>query len=206
MSKLQEATLKVMGAVLYIQKQSSPGLSYKFASESALIQALRPAMVEHGITVSVAVRPEFSTREYETSRGAKMIEFVGTVCFRFTCEGEYEDHWVLAQAADSGDKAAGKWMTSAQKYALRQFFLIETGDDPDEFVHERNEANSEAVTKALSAINSAKTLDDLSSLESRFINAVDKTFSPNQVARLQNTLETRKARLRMDGKKKGGDK
>jgi len=203
-SKLQAAKLKVMESVPYIQKRSSQGLSYTFAGESDLIQALRPAMVQNGITISVCGRPQCTVREYETARGAKMLEVMGTACFRFTCEGECEDHWVLAQAADSGDKAAGKWMTSAQKYALRQFFLIETGDDPDVFVHERNEANSESVTKALGAINSAKTIDELDGLESRFINAIDKAFTPNQVTRLQNTLETRKARLRMTERNHGG--
>ena len=46
--------------------------------------------------------------------------------------GQYEDIQVLGEGSDSLDKAANKAMTVAYKYALRQAFLIETGDDdPD---------------------------------------------------------------------------
>ena len=39
---------------------------------------------------------------------------------------------VLGDGADTGDKASYKAMTGAMKYALRQTFVIETGDDPDD--------------------------------------------------------------------------
>ena len=34
------------------------------------------------------------------------------------------------EGSDTGDKASNKALTGAYKYALRQTFCIETGDDP----------------------------------------------------------------------------
>ena len=54
--------------------------------------------------------------------------------YRYThaASGTFFDAAVIGSGADAGDKAFLKAMTSALKYALRQPFLIETGDDPDD--------------------------------------------------------------------------
>ena len=39
----------------------------------------------------------------------------------------------IGEGMDSGDKGFPKAQTNALKYALRQSFLIETGDDPDKY-------------------------------------------------------------------------
>jgi hypothetical protein len=54
--------------------------------------------------------------------------------------GTCEECEVLGEASDAGDKAAPKAMTGAMKYFLRQSFLIETGDDPDRYASEEQEA------------------------------------------------------------------
>jgi hypothetical protein len=48
----------------------------------------------------------------------------------------YIDIQTTGEGADSGDKSSNKAMTGGYKYALRQVFCIETGDDPDKYPSE----------------------------------------------------------------------
>lgn len=193
---LTEAKLKVMEAVPYVKKRSSEQLRYTFAGEADLIQALRPAMIANGISVHCSGKPEITVREYTTQKGAVMVDVTGTTEWEFVhVSGDAETHWVLAQAADSGDKAAGKFMTSSLKYALRQFFLIETGDDPDEVVAERHSVNSEAVSAGMRAIANAKTDAELDDLFQRFLVSEKAGFDDAQIARLERAIASKRGAL-----------
>jgi hypothetical protein len=137
-ANIHQAIVATMADVGYVQKESSRGLNYSYASEAALIQALRPVMVEHGIFCYVlSYTPE--REKYETTKGTAMTATVasGVVRFVHAPTGTYIDVMALGEGADAGDKSANKAMTGLLKYALRQTFLIETGDDPD---RERPEA------------------------------------------------------------------
>ena len=117
----------------YVQKTKSDGLRYSFASEADLIAKLRPAMVEHGVYVQVLEYRDVERTVVTTSKGASMNVCLLKAIVRFTHgpSGTYVDVQSLGEGADSGDKAGNKAMTCAYKYALRQTFCIETGDDPD---------------------------------------------------------------------------
>jgi hypothetical protein len=131
---IYEAINRVMCRVGYVQKESSPNLKYKFASESALIAALRPCMVEEGI-VMLPVGYDNVVVEYYTTgdRGTRMTNTTVTGHFRFihAPSGTSVDVFTRGEGADSGDKSNNKAMTDAFKYCLRQSFIIETGEDPD---------------------------------------------------------------------------
>lgn len=123
----------VMQEVGYVQKSKSGGLRYSFASESDLINALRPSLVAHGITLHNSGVTNLTLETYETSSGTVMNRAVGVFSFTFTHapSGTSVTVSALGEGADVGDKACNKAMTGAYKYALRQTFVIETGDDPD---------------------------------------------------------------------------
>lgn len=134
---LRAAKLAVMREVPYIQKTKSPGLQYTFASETELIQKLRPSMVRHGITCRPKRMELLGSGEYKTAKGAAM-RFVSILAtYEFSRGSEAEEAQVFGEAADVSDKALPKAMTLAHKYALRQYFCIETGDDPDLVAHLR---------------------------------------------------------------------
>lgn len=134
---IYEAMLAVMNEVGYVQKDGEirHGANYKFASEAAFIQALRPSLMEHGIIVYPAgsSAPTVWRETYETNKGGTMNLVTIRQGYKFHHVPSGTEIYVQAhgQGADSGDKAIGKAMTNALKYALRQGFLIETGDDPD---------------------------------------------------------------------------
>lgn len=131
---VQAAKLAVMEDVGYCQKKRAPNLNYTFAGEAALIKALRPFMILHGLTFTPTAVEILESSEYETSKGGTMrlVRTRQTFRLHHAASDTFEDIAVLGEAADSGDKALPKTQTCAMKYALRQTFLIETGDDPDE--------------------------------------------------------------------------
>lgn len=134
---LGTAILQVMEAVAYVQKtgrMSAGPARYSFASEADIIRALRPAMVEAGLAL-IPVAVDASTVQHGATRSGTMQHRVDAVFTYHLLHGPSGEHQVvcaLGCGTDVGDKAAGKASTSAYKYALRECFGLETGDDPDE--------------------------------------------------------------------------
>ncbi len=142
-SALVAAKLKTMTACGYVQKSSSPELKYKFASEAELIRALRPAMIEAGLTITPTACRILSSESYQTKYGSLMRLVRTKHTFKLAHEsGEFEEIVCFGEAADAGDKTLAKCQTIAFKYALRQAFCIETGDDPDQHASVPAETNS----------------------------------------------------------------
>jgi len=135
------AMLTVMRAVGYVHKGgevNAPGARYSYAGEADLIHALRPAMLEAGLYCYVLKAAVTSRSDFTTGKGRVMQSTVikQTVRFVHADSGSYIDVETVGEGADSGDKSAPKAMTGAFKYALRQAFCIETGDDPDQHASE----------------------------------------------------------------------
>jgi hypothetical protein len=130
---IHEAILEVMKRVDYVQKKKSPNLNYTFAGEADLIAALRPAMLDSNITVAVVGISDWKMDEYTTKNGSRMVDATQLSVIRFTHapSGSFIDVTARGEGADTGDKSSNQAQTGAYKYALRQTFMIETGDDPD---------------------------------------------------------------------------
>lgn len=147
-ANVSEAILAVMRQVGYVQKEHTAGLNYSFAGEAALIRAIRPAMVQEGLIVHVVdIEKEIGTilvgkddRQRAMSRAIVHL----TVRFLHAPSSTHLDVEAAGEGMDTGDKALNKAMTGALKYALRQTFLIETGDDPDK---ERPESKAALAAK-----------------------------------------------------------
>jgi hypothetical protein len=130
-----EAVNAVMQEVGYVVKQSSPNLNYTYAGEAALIAAIRPSMVENGLVVHPSGVLNRMTEQYTNKNGTVMTRVIADFTFTFY-HGPSQTGFnvtVVGEGVDSGDKAANKAMTAAYKYALRETFCIETGDDPDKY-------------------------------------------------------------------------
>ena len=145
-SGLVAAQLRVMDRVPYVKKTKTKGLNYSFASEVDLIAALRPAMLAEGLSVYPSQVFGLTETRYFSSNDKPMVNVRATITYTFShvSSGESVKVVVHAEASDHGDKASSKMMTMALKYTLRQFFMIETGDDPDLTAHERAADNEEA--------------------------------------------------------------
>lgn len=123
----------IMEQVGYVQKVKAKELNYSFAGEADLIAALRPPMVTAHLIVFVSAILELRQATYTTKSGTVMNHATvhGLVTFRHAPSGSDVVVQACGEGADVSDKAVNKAMTGMLKYALRQTFLIETGDDPD---------------------------------------------------------------------------
>ena len=130
---VHEALNQLMGRVGYVQKEDAKGLNYSFASEVAFIRAIRPHMVDLGLTIYQSSAELLGREEFESKGGARGINLL--FGFEWTVTHAPSGTSIVVssvgEAADYGDKAANKAMTAGLKYAMRQTLVIETGDDPD---------------------------------------------------------------------------
>ena len=106
---------------------------YGFVSESAFLTALRTEMATRKVTMFPRVVPE-SVQVYDRSvHNSESKGFLTTciVAYTFTDAetGESATAEILTQGYDTLDKGAFKAMTGGIKYALRQVYMIPTGDD-----------------------------------------------------------------------------
>lgn len=140
---IHEAINAIMNDVGYVKKQRAANLNYSFAGEAALIAAIRPSMVENGVYMHVQQIKDVKRENYTTKSGTAMVNSLLTAVIRFThaSSGTFIDVEATSEGSDAGDKSANKAMTGAYKYALRQTFCIETGDDPDKFPSEERDVD-----------------------------------------------------------------
>jgi hypothetical protein len=122
----------------YVQKtgQMQGTMRYSYAKEGDFIAAIRPLMETHGVTIRPKAVEAVLMEVIETS-GDRGTRRQNRAVVRVTFEllhvsGDHADIQTFGEGIDSGDKAFNKAMTGAMKYAMRQTFCVETGDDPDD--------------------------------------------------------------------------
>lgn len=215
-SNIHTAINAVMQSVGYVKKSGSRGLNYTYAGEAALIEAVRPEMVANGVYMSVA-SVEYARDAYKTKNGTLMNSTIVSGVIRFTHAPSDTsiDVFAIGEGADAGDKSANKAMTGMYKYAIRQTFCIETGDDPDKYASEEQEAKpikpaKQAAAKPATASKPAMTLeeaeaitnsdgDEYGSLETKTLahmaNSIRKAISANSHPEKATEYETKLAAI-----------
>lgn len=125
---------EVRKAIGYVQKDksvSTGGGSYKAVTHDAVTGMVREALIKHGVViVPSVVSAVFHPKEPE----AKQRLYEATFQVEFVNMDEPADRIVTqhnAHALDNGDKAPGKAMSYATKYAILKLFNIETGEDEE---------------------------------------------------------------------------
>jgi len=128
-----KAIHEVKSKVEYVEKDGNNSFhKYKYASEAALIEALRPEMQAAGLVII----PSGENCSPIDSNGVTLVTLSYTLCH---INGSVWPHKLLAygQGADRsskgtvGDKGVYKAITGGGKYFLRTLFQIETGNDPE---------------------------------------------------------------------------
>lgn len=127
-----EAFILIMESVGYVQKTGhNKAQNYKYAGEAELIKVLRPQLIKHNV---ICIPSEAKSRTETIVVGDKktfrtVIDY--TFVYTHVPSNTNFQVQVIGEGVDTGDKAAYKAATGALKYALRQPFLIETGDEPE---------------------------------------------------------------------------
>ena len=111
--------------------------SYKAVSERDVLDAVKPIEKKYRV-YSYPAKREIIDRDIlvsENEYGKKNTLFMRIdTTYRFVNldnPSEYIETTVYGDGLDTGDKAPGKAMTYADKYALMKAYKLSTGDDPD---------------------------------------------------------------------------
>lgn len=148
---------EVRKAIDYIQKDksvSTGGGSYRAVTHDTVTALVRPAMVEHGI---VCWPNLVDSQSVPKDEGSKQFRYEATYDFQFCNIEDKADCLTIriqAHAMDNADKAPGKALSYAMKYALLKLFNIETGEDEESRFNPEG-MDDESLTAHLDAINAA---------------------------------------------------
>lgn len=125
--------------------------SYKAVGEADVLAAVKPAEEKYGV-YSFPVDREIvessvlTTTNYQGQERKQQFMRLRVV-YRFVNVDKPEEYIEIAtygDGVDSQDKAPGKAMTYADKYALLKAYKIITGDDPDQKASEDLKGKSES--------------------------------------------------------------
>lgn len=115
------------------------GRGYKAVSEVDILRAVKPLEAEHGVySYPVERRIVESGEIVNTYKGNEKKSLFVRIETRYRFvnidePSEFIDVITYGDGVDSQDKAPGKAMTYADKYALLKAYKIQTGEDPDAY-------------------------------------------------------------------------
>jgi len=147
---------KVMAEVGYVHKKDENKFQkYKYAGESALLAALRPAMVKHGLVLLPSIQKVSPIDEYGNTH--VIIDYTLT-----HISGAVWPHPLSAAGCGNdrnskggvGDKGLYKAITGANKYMLFKLFQLETGDDAEKADNQEGKAKASDMEKVMAYIRS----------------------------------------------------
>lgn len=131
------------------------GKNYRAISESALLEVLNPLFKKEGIAYNVLVEDQKLEIVKVNKATVQQLLFVANCKVRLVFEEEttsnkYEtvafEAWGMG--VDFGDKATGKALTYAVKYALLKGLRLQYSDDPDAKVSEPIEEKLKEVKES----------------------------------------------------------
>ena len=184
----------VRKAINYIQKDkavSTGGGSYRAVTHDAVTGLVRQHLIEQGVIIApTLIESEFHPRE----EGAKQRLYAACYEVRFINMDEPEQFVSIrieAHALDNGDKAPGKAISYATKYAILKLFNIETGED-EESRYQREEFD---VTPYVEALRACKTFDELKAAYGQHLPAVRESGDKEAITTFAKVKDAEKRRL-----------
>lgn len=180
------ALVEVSKDVGAVRKDSyNQGQHFNFRGIDAVVQAVYPAFIKHGIIYCPRViEKDYSEKPLKNGGVATSVRLTVEATFWHT-SGDSLSAVVQAEAFDMGDKATAKAMSVAMRTALLQVLCLPTDEqDPDTYTYEISPAkkNSRAAAEQIEACTS------LSELRAMWSTADEKTRERIQ-ARVQQLDE-----------------
>lgn len=119
------AVSKSIGAVGKNQRMEAGPARYQYRGLDDLLNAVHPALIEHGVTFAPHSVQMVNEIQGTTKSGSTTHLLRAIVTYRvYGPAGDYIESSVLAEGADTGDKAGNKLMSGAFKYVLGQVLCI----------------------------------------------------------------------------------
>lgn len=129
----------VRATITYVKKDKDVGegkYAYKAVTHDAVTGQIRQALIDNGILIiPTLVSSTANPKEVDADlKASKQFRYDATYSFRFINVDEpteFFDVVIEAHAMDNGDKAPGKALSYAKKYAVLKVFEIETGENEE---------------------------------------------------------------------------
>lgn len=159
---------EVRKVVDYVKKDKDVGTgsgSYRAVTHDMVTAITRDHMVTHGIVCYPSlVESTFNLPLVGTDGNtAKQRLYEATYDFFFVNADAPDDKIVVriqAHAMDNADKAPGKALSYAKKYAILKLFEIETGEDEESRAAD-NAIDEDMLAQMVTSLTNATTLDEL---------------------------------------------
>ena len=184
--KIYPAMVAIMSSITALEKsRQNQSQGYRFRGIDDVYNMLHEIMADKGVfclPTVVADRHEERTNQ----KGTCLIYRIVTMRYTFMAsDGSSVEATAIGEGMDSGDKAANKAMSAAQKYALLQAFLIPTDDEKDR----ENDSHKVAPRQAPPAKQQTKQSQqpppppsDDETKKAKFIDAVNTLVNKHQQA------------------------
>lgn len=104
---------------------------YNFRGIDDVYNMVQPIMAKHGLVMRSEILEDRSEERTSKGGGALIYRIMKIRYFVMAEDGSEISTVVIGEGMDSGDKAANKAMSVAQKYAILQMFMIPTEDPKD---------------------------------------------------------------------------
>lgn len=133
----------------YIRKDATVQ-GYKAVTHDMVTAMVRDHLIDQGIVMTVSFHSSNVEQAGTTKSGTPIIRYEAVYSVRFVNVEDKDDYaqvMVEAHANDQGDKAPGKAMSYAVKYAILKTFNIETGENEESRV-EGDRVRDKAVANA----------------------------------------------------------
>ena len=142
---------EVRREVAYVRKDSKVQ-GYTAVTHDQVTASARPSLIEHGVMMVPRQTASEIAQVGETRQGTPVIRYAGWYEFDFVNVDNPDDKITVtieSHANDHGDKAPGKALSYATKYALLKVLAIETGDDEESRVEVAEKAKVISAAQAM---------------------------------------------------------
>lgn len=178
--KMAEITNELGTVSKNLNVEVSKTASYKAVSEVDILNAVKPLEYKHGVysyphetniinQEIVTTKTQYGDRDNYFIRLERIYRFVNVEDPK-----DYIEVKSYGDGIDTGDKATGKAMTYADKYALMKAYKISTGDDPDKEASDESPKHqskpqpiSKATDKQLQLIKELYSVEELTTMLER---------------------------------------
>lgn len=144
----------------YIQKDksvSTGGGSYKAVTHDQVTAILREHMIAQGV---ICIPSLVASTANDRVGDAKQFRYDATYSFEFVNADKPDERLAIvieAHAMDNADKAPGKAISYAKKYAVLKLFEIETGEDEESRYQPEETISDEQMQQIVSYAQSIKS-------------------------------------------------
>ena len=182
----------------YIQKDKKVE-SYMAVTHDAVTAATRKLFVEEGVLVVPSEISNVVVVAGATSKGTPIIRYEALFSVAFINIDSGDDRLIInvtAHAMDHGDKAPGKAISYAVKYAILKVLQLETGED-DESRAASEGIGDDLISKAKIEIDAASTPDELKTVWANIVTVCKEAKDMEAYNHLKKLVSERGAALKV---------